>query len=189
MSIIQEALKKAQADIETKKEAGRLSEQIPVKAPQPETPAPAGVAGHAEPARKTAPQAWAYIMLAVVLIAAFATIKFPRKETLAEKPAALPAAVQDAEKTVTTPAAVIGPTQNEPATVFKDMIPASLKPKPDTAHLVLNGIMYLEDGSRAIINNAIVAEGETVEGFVVDKINKKSVVLRSGDTQTTLNLK
>ena len=55
--------------------------------------------------------------------------------------------------------------------------------------LVLNGIMYLEIGPRAIINDAIVEEGDTVKGARVTKINKKSVVLEYNNVEITLNLK
>lgn len=55
--------------------------------------------------------------------------------------------------------------------------------------LVLNGIMYLEIGPRAIINDAIVEEGDTVKGARVTKINKKNVVLEYNNVEITLNLK
>lgn len=55
--------------------------------------------------------------------------------------------------------------------------------------LVLNGIMYLETGARAIINNNIVREGDMVGGATVTFINKKSVILKYNNVEITLNLK
>lgn len=55
--------------------------------------------------------------------------------------------------------------------------------------LVLNGIMYLEIGPRAIINDSIVEEGDTVKGARVTRINRKSVVLEYDNVEITLNLK
>ena len=54
---------------------------------------------------------------------------------------------------------------------------------------VLNGIMYLEEGPRAIINNAIVEEDSMVNGAKVAKIDRKSVTLLYDDVEITLNLK
>lgn len=61
--------------------------------------------------------------------------------------------------------------------------------KPNVPELVLNGIMYLEDGPRALINNSIVEKGDTIGGAKVISINKKSVILESENNEITLNLK
>lgn len=55
--------------------------------------------------------------------------------------------------------------------------------------LVLNGIMYLETGPRAIINNNIVQEGDMIGGATIVLINKNSVILRYNNVEITLNLK
>ena len=55
--------------------------------------------------------------------------------------------------------------------------------------LRLDGIMYLDSGPRAIINNAIVGEGDMVSGATVTTINKKSVILTYNNVEITLNLK
>lgn len=55
--------------------------------------------------------------------------------------------------------------------------------------LILNGIMYLEEGPRAIINNSIVSEGDIVSGARVKNISKKSVTLESRDAEIKLILK
>jgi hypothetical protein len=49
--------------------------------------------------------------------------------------------------------------------------------------------MSLEGEPRAIINNAMVELGDEVDGARVVKIEKRSVLLRKGETEITLNLK
>jgi hypothetical protein len=53
---------------------------------------------------------------------------------------------------------------------------------------VLNGIMYLVDGPRAIINDIIVGEGESVGGAKVQKIKKDQVVLEYDDSEVELSI-
>jgi len=65
---------------------------------------------------------------------------------------------------------------------------APLHRKESLGGFVLNGIMYLVDGPRAIINNIIVGEGETVNGAKVEKIKKDSVLLKYNDSEVALNI-
>jgi hypothetical protein len=53
----------------------------------------------------------------------------------------------------------------------------------------LSGIMDLEDGPRATINNATLSEGDNVGGAKVVKINNDSVVLKKRDAEIVLHLK
>ncbi|MDD5174576.1 MAG: hypothetical protein WC419_00820 [Candidatus Omnitrophota bacterium] len=55
--------------------------------------------------------------------------------------------------------------------------------------LELNGIMYLEERPRAIINGNIVEVGESVSGARVDAIKIDSVLLNYNDLEITLRLK
>ncbi len=55
--------------------------------------------------------------------------------------------------------------------------------------LVLNGIMHLETGARAVINNNIVQEGDMIDGATVVLINRNSVILKYNSLEITLNLK
>ena len=55
--------------------------------------------------------------------------------------------------------------------------------------LVLSGIMHLEDGPRAIINNSMVAAGDTVGEAMIVSITDNSVVLKKGNSEIVLNLK
>jgi hypothetical protein len=60
----------------------------------------------------------------------------------------------------------------------------------DRPELILNGIMYLGQGnSKAIINNAIVMESDTVKGARIMRINERNVVLEYKDTEITLRLR
>jgi hypothetical protein len=54
--------------------------------------------------------------------------------------------------------------------------------------LTLNGIMYLEEGPRAIINNFIVEIGDFVSGAKVTRINRQSVILEYENVEITLSL-
>ncbi|MDD5436960.1 MAG: hypothetical protein PHX20_05395 [Candidatus Omnitrophica bacterium] len=53
----------------------------------------------------------------------------------------------------------------------------------------LAGIMHLEDGPVAIINNSRVAEGDYVNDAVVASITDNTVVLKRRDSEITLHLK
>lgn len=55
--------------------------------------------------------------------------------------------------------------------------------------LELNGIMYLSDSPRAIINGNMVEVGESVSGARIDVITKDSVLLNYNDLEITLKLK
>ena len=74
----------------------------------------------------------------------------------------------------------------EPAQQITDIIARTRLQQSD---FILNGIMYLEAGPRAIINNNIVEEGDVVKGATVAKIDKKSVLLRTGDSEIILELR
>lgn len=65
----------------------------------------------------------------------------------------------------------------------------SIELKPQYPDLTLNGIMFLEAGPRAIINNSIVGVGDTVSGATVTKINRRSVALEYSGVEITLSLK
>ncbi|MFH0764274.1 MAG: hypothetical protein V1927_04670 [Candidatus Omnitrophota bacterium] len=53
---------------------------------------------------------------------------------------------------------------------------------------VLNGVMELVDGPRAIVNNVIVATGDIISGAKVIKIDKDKVVLQKKDSVVTLGM-
>ncbi|GEM_PF-5580582 len=57
------------------------------------------------------------------------------------------------------------------------------------AKFVLSGIMYLDGGSKAIMDNSIVREGDMVSGALVKKIEKNSVLLESMGLEFRIDLK
>ncbi len=60
---------------------------------------------------------------------------------------------------------------------------------PQCPELILNGIMYLAERPQAIINNSVVEEGDTVSGAKVLNIKKNTVVLNFNDVEISLSLK
>jgi len=59
----------------------------------------------------------------------------------------------------------------------------------ESPKLVLSGIMYLEEGPRAIINNFIVGLGDSVLGAKITRINRQNVILEYENVEITLSLK
>lgn len=159
MSIIQEALKKAQSDI---KPAARETAKAPV-------------AGKASSAVKRLPLADKKALMAVMLLALMAFAVFSAGRFLRKTDHGTSAA----DSQVVSYKPLIG-SQSEN--------PAALK-TPESPKLVLNGIMYLEDGPRAIINNLIVGLGDTVSAAKITAINRQSVVLEYENVEITLSLK
>jgi len=53
---------------------------------------------------------------------------------------------------------------------------------------ILNGIMYMESGSHAIINRSVVKEGDVVNGAKVIRIDKNTVTLNLKGNDVTLRL-
>ncbi|MBI4974429.1 MAG: hypothetical protein HZC19_01230 [Candidatus Omnitrophica bacterium] len=156
MSIIQEALKKAQ-----RKEAHEIG---PVKI---------GSASKKAPSFKIMP----------IFIAALITVSIVATRQFSTKPGfGLFKNTAKVDFVETAPHQEI---------VYKPIVEKVAKPdEPHTKPtLILNGIMYLEDGPQAIINDALVREGDIVKGATVIKINKDSVVLTLNDVEMTLILK
>ena len=54
---------------------------------------------------------------------------------------------------------------------------------------MLSGIMHLEDGPRAIINNMKVSKGDDIDGAKVVSITDETVVLKKQDSEIKLHLK
>ena len=201
MSIIQEALKKVQKDIERKtRPPEKPADFVPDRTPA----APDAVSMPVGPAHaaKTMPAYAPYALVALTIIGgatAYILMRHGGTETLPVQPVA---AVQEDTRTSAgaLTAAAETKTQAEPSAInrpefapielIKDVaaIPFGGRSERHTG-LVLNGIMYLDEGPRAIINNSIVTEGDNIDGAVVRKINRKSVVLSSGGSEFTLNLK
>ena len=70
----------------------------------------------------------------------------------------------------------------------REETPKSSRKRESIAGFVLNGIMQLVDGPRAIINDIIVGEGEIIGGAKVEKIKKDGVILNYNDSEVALNI-
>ena len=100
------------------------------------------------------------------------------------------------EKTAILPAPAIAARQDtiyrtvgDESSKYKDSVEPNSVVRAEPPDLALNGIMYLETGPRAIINNKIVQEGDMVGGATVVLINKNSAILKYNDVEITLSLK
>ena len=71
----------------------------------------------------------------------------------------------------------------------RQAIPEGILPPVSSPDLVLNGIMSLSDGPRAIINNSIVGVGDSISRAKIIKINSQSVIMEYRDAEITLSLK
>jgi len=162
MSIIQEALRKA-GNAEQKPEVRREEKPEPPK----EMPKP-------EIAKKSVESKYVYYamtgFLLILLIGIIMAVS--RSSQSADSPVSLK-----------RPEPVIMPKIER-----REEQPARARRKDGIGGFVLNGIMYLVDGPRAIINDIIVGEGEMVSGAKVEKIKKDGVLLNYKNSEVVLNI-
>ena len=164
MSIIQDALKKA----------NNTTPKPEIKHEKKLTPIPLDVKKLAPEKKIAGPKHVYYLMIGFLLILLLGIIMIVSRSS---QSAVMPV---PAKKTET----VILPKierREEPV--------SSLRKREGISGFVLNGIMQLVDGPRAIINDIVVGEGETVNGAKVEKIKKDSVLLNYNDSEVTLNIK
>lgn len=190
MSIIQEALKKAQTTYarKTVPVADKTIPKDPVDAglaaPQPETKSRSAVM----PFTKLMPAVALILIVIGFCLISFVSNKFaqsPRSDAhqdVSYKPTVkdIPAAEM--------PIRNFGINAQDLATPIKSNFsagPAFI----GAPELTLNGIMYLQERPRAIINGSMIGEGDFLEGYTVTKIDETSVQLRSNKAEITLRLK
>jgi len=183
MSIIQEALKKAQQKVTSGTPPARepKNENI-VNTIYPSQPSydyspPLPVAKDA-PINRIA----AFLIVAVLLVGVVVIYMIMQTHATKANPAV------DASRQVVTykPKQEPAPQKAAAPAPIPSLIRSISASQPN---LILNGIMYLTDNPKAIINNCIVGEGETVDGATVVTINRNNVVLNFNDTEITLKLK
>ncbi|UCC95316.1 MAG: general secretion pathway protein GspB [Candidatus Omnitrophota bacterium] len=63
-----------------------------------------------------------------------------------------------------------------------------LKAKKESPDLFLQGIIYSEKGSAAVINNELFHEGDLFEGYSIEKIERRRVILKKDDKEVILKL-
>lgn len=191
MSIIQEALKKVKPFDVARSVKEALTERPPEPPPVQATPR----AGYAPESRRAAAHSLKIpiIILAgagIALVCAGLLYIFHKSSPAVPhrtvKPIEAPVSHQDTMyKTIEQGASETAP----PAVSNDSSYQQTSIVRAEPPELVLNGIMYLETGPRAIINNAIVREGDMVNSATVTSINRKSVILKFNNLEITLNLK
>ena len=63
---------------------------------------------------------------------------------------------------------------------------ASLATIVKAVNLTLNGILWDDAEPKAIVNEKTLVEGDTIYGYTVERIRKKSVILRTGEKNIEL---
>jgi len=194
MSIIQEALKKAGGGMKgAQPELPSVAQGLAEEAHQPSGPKTrqSDVTKKAPGARHD-PKAVAMLLLLLAVTVFLTAGELFNKKGAAVKPPA-PAVVTPTAQKLPDLTAVQEASYRPvlPSIVFqkqeeKGKEKEKLPPAPE---FTLNGIMYLEEGPRAIVNDAMVELGDTVNGATVVKIDRRSVMLRRDDGEVTLNLK
>lgn len=197
MSIIQDALKKAQGYIEAQKASQKSKAEQKIDS-EKRMPARQAVVPQK---RSFRPLPFLFGILTILVILAarqFLTTGHFKIKDLANLGVAKETSHQEVTYKSITPKAT--PDGQEKTPVASAQNPAEKKPpEPQSPksfklgqhhpNLILNGIMLLSDKPRAIINDAIVEEGDTVGGAKVVKINKNKVTLIYEDLEIILNLK
>jgi len=164
VSIIQDALKKVREGSEKivtpRKEAGESSRAAAL------------------------PRFLSYIVVAAIIVLAIVLWNsWSGMQTMATSNNSAPAA-QDVSKGAS---AAESPTA--PAYVNETSFALPLGIVSDSPRFILNGVMQLVDGPRAIINNVIVGIGDVVDGAKVENIEKDGVTLKTIDRQIKVEMK
>jgi hypothetical protein len=178
MSIIQEALKKAEV-VNSKTETIAASEPVIKKLQENGAPVRAAAKrltkSRLSPVFIIAPAA-----LAAVMIAAFLVFNghVPVKN---ESPQVSAGNVSSSRQEVIPKTPALAPKE-APA------VAAAAKTIRDTPKFTLSGIMYLESSPKAIVNGSVVTQGDIIGGATVKKINKSAVILSYEDVEILLDL-
>ncbi len=167
MSIINEALKKAQKDL--KKNDASVSIEAPAYV-QPPAPQPAA-AMFAPPSSEKKGKNWRTVVLweilALCVIGAFLFILQPQMfDILNMRNPPPPAATQ--------PAPVAAPPVAPATAVIRPI-------RPNKNAMTLNGIMKIENKWMALINDEIYEEGDYIKNKRIDKISSEGVTLVEGN--------
>ncbi|MBL7158349.1 MAG: hypothetical protein ISS91_02450 [Candidatus Omnitrophica bacterium] len=132
-------------------------------------------AKHSEPARSVDVRKGPVLLIVFVLFSAsvLGYFLYQRSRPVVHEPAAAehPAFVLPAET-----------ISQEPESPKRTSVETFYNP------LSLSGIMYLKGKPRAIINNRVLTEGDTLEGFTILKIGIDSVKVESSEGVSTVRL-
>jgi hypothetical protein len=183
VSIIQEALKKAERQIKDMKQASSLSAS---SAGRISSPPPGGPAQEKNaPATGRDPKAVAILLVILIVTAVLAASQLFPKKNIFTKPAAVPLKVEEFPAL----SSIVFQPQQPAGAAASSVESTSVTAAQAAPEFVLNGIMYLEGSPRAIINDSMVEEGEMVNGARVVKIDKKKVLLEYDGAEIILDLK
>ncbi|MDP3730428.1 MAG: general secretion pathway protein GspB [Candidatus Omnitrophota bacterium] len=189
MSIIQEALKRAQYNYAGKKRPPQAYEK-PVQ--EPAAPVPGEAIDARAMTKKIAVVVYLIVLLALVtgfgMRALFSKMVAMDKEKRSKD---LIVAAQE------NPPDKAAPSAPSPATaeqaIEKPLAMVSSAQTNQVPSLVLNGIMYTEVRPKAIINGTVVREGDVISGATVTSITRKNVLLKynndNNQVEVTLKLK
>lgn len=182
MSIIQDALRKAQPRYKTEREPDRdraAQEAISVKA------APHGAKTVKPENTNKAHQRTIFLVSAALFILAVSGgIYFNRIGHVVKSDKMAGGAASDD----TQPRANVSIPDAAPVTESPAAGKAPDLSKQGAPRFLLNGIMYLDEGPQAIINGAVVKEGDVVNGAAVVKINRNNVLMKFKDEEIVLRL-
>lgn len=182
MSIIQEALKKVQKHPERNDSDRRAPEPDVSKIPYDDISDKKYSVGSQ---KLILPVGAAILLIAVILY----TLKHmpPRAKPLEASNKATVVSAKNTDAEIAKPAVEDERVDRQVRTPY---IPPNISPAgPQDPVFVLNGIMFLETGSRAIINGSVVEKGDKVSGATVEAIEREKVFLRYNDEKITLKLK
>ena len=181
MSIIQEALKKAQVDyMEKKKPLGEESPRHRMAAPK------ADIRGKIRSARKAKRSITilSFFVVSILIVSALGLRIFLIYKGNLKQEKNITEPLLSKEVSAAPLAEIIAP-----ASFVKPKIePVAPAPYPPPI-FILNGIMYLDAKPQAIINGYILEEGDVINGATVMVIDKDYVLLNLKDDKLKLNLK
>jgi len=187
MSIIQEALKRAQYNYAGKKSSPPAHEE-PIQ--KPAVPAPAELPDTRLITKKIGVIVYVVVLLALVTSFGIRTL-FLKIVTIDKEKRSkdLTVAVQKSPPDNAVPPSV--PVVAVERATEKPLAPASSGQVNQSPNLVLNGIMYVQEKLKAIINGTVVREGDVISGATVTSITEKNVLLKynNNDNQVEVSLK
>ncbi len=187
MSIIQEALKRAQYNYAGKKGLPQAHEG-PMQ--EPVILAPAEALDARVITRKIA--VIVYIIVLLALVTGFGIRALFLKMVTIDKEKRSKDLIAAARKT--DPDKAVPPSLSSIAAERATERPSALASSGQTnqsPNLVLNGIMYVEEKPKAIINGMVVREGDVISGATVTFITENNVLLKynNNDNQVEVTLK
>lgn len=181
MSIIQDALKKAQVDyLEKKKPERRESPRYGMAAPK------ADIRAKIRPVRKTKRSITilSIFIVSMLIVSALGLRIFLIYKGNLKKEKNITKPLLSKEASAAPLAEIIAPVS-----FVKPKIEPVAPAAPPPPIFILNGIMYLEAKPQAIINGYILEEGDAINGATVMVIDKDYVLLNLKDDKLKLNLK